>query len=128
MKYQGLCFRCEYRALFLEKKRQPRYECSMVENCVVSCYMFKPAKPVITVPSDYSDPRPRFGPAMISSREQGYDVAENIELSSEINGDKIFLYWTPKKEERKCGEQKMNYLQKIKQYFLKQKERGLPLE
>ena len=54
-----LCYRCEYRAKYLEKEtikkdsgNAPRYECKQ-DWAVNSCYMFCPVKPIIIEPSDY---------------------------------------------------------------------------
>lgn len=92
---QGLCFRCEYRARFYETGHGPRYECQQPEITVCSCYMYKPVRPVITVPSDPKDKRPRHGPAIISSRERFEAVAEDMQLAIRQNGEESTLYWVP---------------------------------
>ena len=99
----GLCFRCEWRALFLEKEMRPRYECGVIKEAKVSCYMFKPIQPVILAPLDRKDKRPRFAGAMISSREQVCGLAENFELGTHKGNkkDEVILYWKPKDEKTK---------------------------
>jgi hypothetical protein len=54
-----LCFRCEFRARFLEAEHEkrgsghaPRYECG-TGSSVNSCYMFKPVQPLVLELSDY---------------------------------------------------------------------------
>ena len=101
----SLCFRCEHRAKFLEgmlKARhdksiyapRPRHECGDIENSKCSCYMFQPCKPIVTVPSDSRDKRPRFGPAMISSREMFERVLEDAKLDIIYdNGREVALGW-----------------------------------
>ena len=76
IKHKGLCFRCEYRARFLEFRHQPRCECGMVHSSVCSCYMYKPVAPLVLVKSDNKDKRPFLGPAFISSRASAVDIAE----------------------------------------------------
>lgn len=95
-KKQGLCFRCESRAQYLETGNGPRAECKDVECVKYSCYMFKPVKPITTVPSNPGDERPRHGPAMISSREQFKEVATEFQLTLHQDGDNCTLYWVPK--------------------------------
>lgn len=92
---KGLCFRCDYRARFLETGRRPRFECGNIEQCSHGCYMYKPVKPVIlTVQEGYED-RPQFGSAMISARSR-YGGEPDVGLTvKEVNGGTV-LYWTPK--------------------------------
>ena len=46
-----MCYRCEYRAKFLEagggdNAPRPRYECGNITRSVSSCYMFMPCYPL----------------------------------------------------------------------------------
>jgi len=92
----GLCFRCEYRARFLETKRQPRFECGMIESTVMGCYMFQPVKPISIKPRN-GDNRP-VTLNILSARVER--VEEDIELKLEakngLNG--TLIYWQPKEE------------------------------
>lgn len=47
IQHQGLCFRCEHRAQFLETGSGPRCECQMNTQQVVGCYMYRPCAPVV---------------------------------------------------------------------------------
>ena len=95
---QGLCFRCEYRAQHLETGGSPRFECGDIRSCKHACYMYKPVCPVTTRPLNTGDPRPRHGPAMISSREAFDEIAVDFELELQEDGDKSTLHWIPKEK------------------------------
>lgn len=93
----GLCFRCEHRAMFLERGMQPRCECGDVEGTVCSCYMYKPVRPVL-LDRNEGDDRPRFAGAMIAARERCVGVAErdvDIELGLVERNGRAMLYWKP---------------------------------
>ena len=95
---QKLCFRCENRALFLEKGWKPRCECGDVNLAVYTCYCYKPMKPVVTE-TDPNDNRPAKGPWMIAARESGSriitedDAVQVVELTTD---NKLLAYWLPK--------------------------------
>jgi len=93
---QGLCFRCEHRALALEKKGQPRCECGMTNMQVCGCYMYKPCKPVVTMISPGYEKRPRFGPALISAREHGVELFDGQLTALNIDKKKAVLLWIKK--------------------------------
>ena len=97
-KNQGLCFRCEHRAVYYETGRAPRCECGDIDSCKFACYMYRPVCPVTTTPLDKGDKRPRHGPSMISSREQFKEVASAFRLTLHQDGDSSTLYWVPKEE------------------------------
>jgi hypothetical protein len=92
-KKTGMCYRCEWRALFLETGIAPRSECSTVGN-YGGCYMYKPTKPLI-LKQQKGDKIPAFGPAIISSRMDvvGIDDMQCI-LRKDRNG--YLAYWVPK--------------------------------
>ena len=93
----GLCFRCEHRAMFLEKGHQPRCECGDIKSSKWSCYMYSPVRPMVLTKSDKKDKRPQFGPYMISSRSSGVVVEQDkiqLKLHKYKNGSMI--YWAPK--------------------------------
>jgi len=60
MKKEGLCFRCEWRAKYLEEDSAPRYECSEIDRAICSCYMYKPVMPVV-LKTNSNDKRPQIG-------------------------------------------------------------------
>jgi hypothetical protein len=95
-----LCFRCEHRAQFLENGSQPRYECGQVKDSKSGCYMFKPCKPVL-VKSDKDDPRPQYGPPMISSRSYAERLVtdEEAELLATFIGESSYLFYRPVESE-----------------------------
>ena len=73
-----LCYRCEYRARFLENGTRPRFECGEIDSAVNGCYMFKPVKPMILKRRD-GDKRP-VTLNILSGRVEGVGVPEDIEL------------------------------------------------
>jgi len=64
-----LCFRCQHRAAFLESSgtHRPRFECGEVHRAVMSCYMYRPPRPLLLRPVP-GDRRPLGGPALIAAR------------------------------------------------------------
>jgi hypothetical protein len=100
-----LCYRCEYRARYLERESErkgfghaPRFECK-VDGAVHSCYMFKPVQPLVVEPSEYEKrlekeqkiKRPiggLVGARMIASEEQ-----PEFEVKAKIMAkDRYLLY------------------------------------
>ena len=100
-----LCFRCEYRAQFLEQEFTkkdsgggPRFECQTGLS-VNSCYMFRPVIPLVIEPSDYEKrlekergiKRPvggYFGGRMTPCKEQpNFKV-----IGKEIEPEKYYIY------------------------------------
>lgn len=49
----GLCFRCEHRATFLEEGFAPRAECKDVERVKSICYSYTPVRPCWLKYPDY---------------------------------------------------------------------------
>lgn len=95
MSNKGLCFRCEWRARFLEEKRQPRFECGMIESSVMGCYMFQPVKPICIKPRE-GDNRP-LSLNILSCRVERSDNEPNLQLSDTQNENDTLIYWTPYK-------------------------------
>jgi len=87
--HTGLCFRCEHRAVFLKTGRRPRWECGEINREVSTCYMYIPGKPIVLEPSDPDDPRPRFGPAAIASREHALRTLER-----DLDGLCLDIIWS----------------------------------
>ena len=93
---RGLCFRCEHRARYYETGSAPRMECGSPETAVYGCYMYKPVRPVVVGPRDKSDPRPIFGPPMISGRVQFERVATDKDVHLKLtcpNDNEFLLTW-----------------------------------
>lgn len=97
MESHALCYRCEYRALYLEEGTGPRAECKMTTATVGACYMFKPVKP-IALERREGDERPMMA-GILSSRMQKMECPE-LELEIKDYKTGIFLYWLPKKKRR----------------------------
>ena len=93
----GLCFRCEYRAAFLEGGRRPRHECGVPECDKHICYMYEPVKPVQMEKFDKDDPRPEHG-GYFGCRMQYTGIPE-VELKIKETKSKSVAYWVPKEED-----------------------------
>jgi hypothetical protein len=90
-----LCYRCEWRAQFLENGRRPRSECGDIEKAVGGCYMFQPVRPLWLEPSNKKDPRPFLGPPMLASRARSAGVCEDFKARA-MEGEKgVCVYWAP---------------------------------
>jgi hypothetical protein len=90
----SLCFRCENRALFLEKGFRPRFECGEPDRSKYACYCFQPVKP-IGLARDREDKRPQFGPWMITSRSHRTKKdPEVIAKIAKVKGG-FMPYWVP---------------------------------
>jgi len=92
---QGLCFRCEHRAEFLETGNRPRYECGDPTMNCLGCYMYLPVKPVVLEKLDPNDPRPQFSAPFISARSKFVAIAKNLSLSRYVHGEESTPYWIP---------------------------------
>lgn len=93
---QGLCFRCEHRAVFLESGDMPRFECGTERMASACCYMFMPTKPVVVGPIE-GEKRPIFGPPFIAGRVQSHGLVpdERIRLKLvDMNKGKVSAVWT----------------------------------
>ena len=89
-----MCFRCEFRAKYLETGRRPRCECGDIKNSKVDCYMFIPCFPIKTEKADKSDPRPEHSAPIISARSRAIKLLDpkkdDIRLVKTKSG---FLTW-----------------------------------
>ena len=91
---KGICFRCEYRAQFLEKGHAPRCECGMIEQSKIGCYCYRPVAPVVLA-RDKDERRSVMMPETLRGRSHGVGIAECDVVFSEL-GRKYCLYATPK--------------------------------
>lgn len=92
---QGLCFRCEYRAKFLEYGNGPRNECKSPEISVCGCYMFLPVQPIL-IRKREGELRP-MTLNYFSGRVERINVPE-LTLQHNVTEDGIIVYWTPKEK------------------------------
>lgn len=98
----GFCYRCEYRAAFLETGHGPRCECKDTAMSVCGCYMYRPVLPVVMVPA-HNETRPIFGPTMIAGRSRSLRVLtrDDVALTAGETEDGQYLYWAPKQSEER---------------------------
>jgi len=96
---QGMCFRCEHRAKFLENGSRPRYECGEVDSTKFACYMYQPVKP-IKLSKDENDPRPQFGGYMFTSRSHVSDTEPDLKAKLQEYKDGNVVYWVPDKKDK----------------------------
>lgn len=84
-----LCFRCEHRAYWLENHIAQKYECKDSDRAIVSCYMFKPTKPIALEkdPDEYGN--------ILSPRLHSPAVDTKFKLSIKKQGEQTILYWEP---------------------------------
>ena len=102
---KSLCFRCEYRALFLETGYKPRLECGSVEDSKYICYMYKPVEPVVLEKSSsekalekkYGVERPIGG--MLGGRMQVSDKQEDFVTVVDVLDENRFLITNVLKKE-----------------------------
>jgi len=83
-KPKGLCYRCEYRALYFETQYAPRYECGAIQYAVYTCYMYRPVLPFIVTKQDTLDTRPIFSAFYISSRIRALEPLSSNDCILEI--------------------------------------------
>ena len=88
---KGLCYRCEYRAQYLETGRRPRYECGLIEESKYSCYMFIPVKPLLIEKNEGED-RP-ITLDILSGRFHVVDKEPNVELVITTERKYILPIW-----------------------------------
>ena len=89
-----LCYRCEYRAKYLEGGTKPRFECGDIKSSKVICYMYVPCKPISLVKANKDDPRMEHGGPMLGCRMRGERLMEHDEFYLDVKGS--FLYWKPR--------------------------------
>lgn len=96
----GLCYRCEYRAQYLEVGHAPRCECGSIKNANYSCYMYKPVKPVIIAKNE-KDNRPQFAGSMFSARSHLIEREPDLKLHLKEYEDGSMIYWKPAPKRRR---------------------------
>ena len=94
-----LCYRCEYRAQFLENGRRPRHECGD-GGAVYGCYMFRPVKPLVLKPRD-NDTRP-ITLNLLSGRVEAVRVAD-VELRDMGDGEILPMWVLPDNKDKDEG-------------------------
>lgn len=93
-----MCYRCEYRAQYLELGHAPRYECSQTHTSYYSCYQYRPVKPVILVANN-DETRSLDLPAMFAGRAHAVGLAEG-DYRVIIVKDGVVRYFKPKIERK----------------------------
>jgi hypothetical protein len=110
-KMYGLCYRCEYRAQYLEdvlnaKKDEkgnpvemihsPRCECGSGSHftgklsSVYSCYMYRPVAPYI-LKADKGEKRSLTAPFMVSGRAHAVGIAKTAVFAKKIKEGIVFI-------------------------------------
>jgi hypothetical protein len=89
----SLCFRCEYRAQYLETGSGPRCECQEPTRSGFGCYMYRPTSPVVLAKSK-GDKRPQFAGSMFSARSRFAGVAKVDYSVKKVKGGNV-LYCIP---------------------------------
>ena len=94
----SLCYRCEWRAKFLEDGHGPRMECGDIENSKYICYNYRPVKPCVLKYPDYSNEeydhinKARLPGGMMGARMECKGLAD-VELeATEIDGNWVFMW------------------------------------
>jgi len=109
----GLCFRCEYRAEYLNKELNageneyvgsPRCECSMATS-VRSCYMYRPVRPYILKAND-GEKRGLTLPWFISGRAHAVGVANTEYVAKKVKEGLVFFCQLTDKRVRNLNKEK----------------------
>lgn len=109
-KTRPLCFRCEWRARYLETGHGPRCECQAEKSAVWSCYMFRPCEPYVLGRTGaerkiWGAKRPLTGPGMISARMSARTaIGDEAAVLTSVpikqagargDGEEVMLAWLP---------------------------------
>ena len=78
----GMCYRCDWRARYLEEGTAPRTECRDIESTKFSCYMYRPCLPPTLAKAHADDPRSELDAPIFAARSR---VASTL-LRTEIHG------------------------------------------
>jgi len=109
----GLCFRCEHRATYLNDRlnagengyaRRPRHECGMSIS-VHSCYMYRPVRPYI-LKADKGEKRGLTWPSMISGRAHAVGVADTEYVAKKVKEGLVFFCQLTEKKVRQLNKVK----------------------
>lgn len=96
-----MCFRCEFRAKFLEVGGGPRSECGDIRRSKIACYMFIPCFPIKLEKASKRDPRPEHSAPIISARSKCVKLLDpkkdDIRLVKTKSG---FLTWKENNESK----------------------------
>ncbi len=94
----SFCYRCEYRARFLEDGSRPRYECGAITTSKIACYMYKPCMPIILKQADKTDKRPWPDSGLIAARSEVVRVTDERDVRLRVKmlskNQAIFLWET----------------------------------
>lgn len=92
---KALCYRCEFRAQYLEEGYAPRSECKEVNMAVAGCYMYQPVHPIAFRPRQ-DDNRPVTLNALGARIERSEEQPEFVLCSGETKEGNHTVYWSPK--------------------------------
>ena len=88
-----MCYRCEWRASFLEGRERPRFECGEITTSKIACYMYKPCLPVVLTKLDKDDKRPWPGSGLFAARSKAERLYEEGKLKIEEVKDGVIFLW-----------------------------------
>ena len=89
-----LCYRCEHRAVGMEEGRGPRHEC-WHDGAKVSCYMYKPVRPLVL---EADDERDITLPPMLAGRAHSTRLMPG-ECVERVNEDgSVMRWWRPEEK------------------------------
>ena len=88
-----LCYRCEWRARYLEEGYYPRHECSDINTSKIGCYMYCPCRPVVWKPDgSEQDPRP-IGTGLFARRSHAERLSDGKLKFKKLKNGEYVSYW-----------------------------------
>ena len=89
-----MCYRCEWRASFLEGKARPRFECGEITTSKIACYMYKPCLPVVLTKLDKDDIRIWPGSGLFAARSKAERLyEEGMIITRRLKDKGVILLW-----------------------------------
>ena len=94
----GLCFRCEHRASFLETGTAPRYECKNVKDAARICYNYNPVRPCTLKYPNFSGKygeinRRRIPRGGLAGARMEFDSIAQCKMAMKNHDGKYTQYW-----------------------------------
>lgn len=104
---EGLCYRCEHRARYMEHGHGPRCECQDFLGNKYGCYMYRPVRPVVTG-VDEGDARAQFAGSLLSARAHFIRVLDDkkdiVMKACETHDGHRYLTWDDVHEKEDNGD------------------------
>ena len=97
-----LCYRCEHRAVGMEEGRGPRHEC-WHEGAKVSCYMYKPVRPLVL---EADGERDITLPPILAGRAHSTRLMPGECVERVCEDGSVMRWWRPTSEGRGVMEDK----------------------